>query len=637
MGRPTTEERLAKIHAAALEAFDAAYLAVREERRQCAEDRRFATIAGAQWEGDFADQFENKPKLELNRVHRQVRRVVTDYRENPISVVFVSKDGAAADETADACAALFRSDEQDSNADEAYDIGVDEAISGGFGAWRVAARAANEYDEDGEDDADEARPQRIRIEPIPDADSSVYFDPNAKRQDKSDARWCFVITSMTPAEYRRKYPEDEMSSWSKENYGVEFDWCTPDVVNVAEYYMLEECPPLAGRQIPIVPVYGERWYIGGVERCQGVVRQAKDPQRLLNTQASKLLELSAYAGVEKPIFDPAEVAGHQVMWSEDNKKNYPYLLRNRIYGPDGQPILSPQEYTKTPNVPQASTALLQIADGGLRDVFGNPDQAEKQVSHVPGRAVELLHQQIDRDSALYLSNIAKAKKRTGQIWLSMSREVYAQPGRKMKGIGPQRETSQIELMKPVIGPDYRQTTTNDLSRAAFDVVATVGPSSVSQGEAAVATASKLLPSVQDPALQRVLILSVLMNSPGEGNTSFRRYARQELVALGFEQPTPEEAQKLAAAAQNQQPTPADQYALAEAEKAKAQAQKALADIQLTAAQTDKTKAETTEILSDIDTSRQTATVDAVSRLHEMQQVSLDQIPQTPASAPRSAP
>jgi hypothetical protein len=36
------------------------------------------------------------------------------------------------------------------------------------------------------------RPPAHQIEPIFDADSSVFFDLNAKRQDKSDAKFCFV-------------------------------------------------------------------------------------------------------------------------------------------------------------------------------------------------------------------------------------------------------------------------------------------------------------------------------------------------------------------------------------------------------------------------------------------------------------
>jgi len=160
----------------------------RDERKQCLEDRRFYSIAGAQWEGDLAAQFENKPKLEVNKIHLSIMRIFSEYRNNRITVDFLPKDGN--DKLADTCDSLYRADEQDSQAEEAYDNAFEEAVGGGIGAWRLIA----DY-EDEEDDENDY--QRIRIEPIFDADSSVFFDLNAKRQDKSDAKRCYVITSMT--------------------------------------------------------------------------------------------------------------------------------------------------------------------------------------------------------------------------------------------------------------------------------------------------------------------------------------------------------------------------------------------------------------------------------------------------------
>ena len=106
------------------------------------------------------------------------------------------------------------------------------AVGGGIGAWRL--RTVYEDEEDPEDDR-----QRIRIEPIFDADSSVFFDLNAKRQDKSDARYCYVVTSMTRQSYKETWGDDP-STWPKEVHQYEFDWATPDVVFVAEYYRVED-------------------------------------------------------------------------------------------------------------------------------------------------------------------------------------------------------------------------------------------------------------------------------------------------------------------------------------------------------------------------------------------------------------
>ena len=186
MARLTKEQRLAGVHTQAMREFDIVQSAMRDVRLQCLQDRRFYSIAGAQWEGPLGDQFENKPRFEVNKIHLSVIRIINEYRNNRITVDFVSKDGSNNDKLAETCDGLYRADERDSGAEEAYDNAFEEAVGGGFGAWRIR----NVYEDD-EDDENEK--QRIRFEPIYDADSSVFFDLDAKRQDKADAKYCFVL------------------------------------------------------------------------------------------------------------------------------------------------------------------------------------------------------------------------------------------------------------------------------------------------------------------------------------------------------------------------------------------------------------------------------------------------------------
>ena len=200
MARLSNDQRLANLHDEALAQFDDVQSALRDERLQCLQDRRFYSLCGAQWEGPLSNQYENKPKFEVNKIMLSVIRVVNEYRNNRITVDYVSKDGTENDKLAEVCDGLYRADEQSSVADEAYDNAFEEAVGGGIGAWRL--RTVYEDEEDPEDDR-----QRIRIEPIFDADSSVFFDLGAKRQDKSDAKFCFVVTSMTRQAYKDTYGE----------------------------------------------------------------------------------------------------------------------------------------------------------------------------------------------------------------------------------------------------------------------------------------------------------------------------------------------------------------------------------------------------------------------------------------------
>ena len=670
----SNEERMRSVHQRALDEFSNIQSALRDERLQCLQDRRFASISGAQWEGPLQDQYENRPRFEVNKITLAVTRIINEYRNNRVTVDFISKDGSKRTNLADVCNRLYRADEQDSAASEAYDNAFDEAVTGGFGAWRLRAVYEDEYDSENDQ-------QRIRIEPIFDADSSVYFDLDAKRQDKADAKRCYVLTAVSRDAYTEQWGDDP-ASWPKEIYQYEFDWSTPDVVFVAEYYEVEEVsrevrtyvgidgveekyhqdefekdPDLenrllatgnvevrrrrvkqrkvhkylmsggkvlsdegfiAGDQIPIVPVYGKRWFIDNVERCMGVVRPAKDAQRLKNMQLSKLGEISALSSIEKPILTPEQVAGHQMMWSEDNIRQYPYLLINPVTGPDGsQQISGPVGYTKSAAIPPAMAALLQITEQDMADLLGNQQNGDKIVSNISGKAVEMVQQRLDMQAYLYMSNFGVAVRRGGEIWLSMSKDVYVEPGRKMKGVGPQNEVAMVELMKPAIGPDGEVIMDNDLSEARFDVVSTVGPSSQSQRAATVRSLLGMLQLVQDPQTQQVLLAMAFQNMEGEGISDVRSFFRNQMVKAGILKPTDEEAQALAAAMQNAQPDPQAQYLQAAAAEAMAKASKAQADVVKTVADSELVKAKTVETLARLEMDDQKAAIDAAKGVIEV--------------------
>ena len=691
MARQTKTERLAGIHQEALAEFDKIQSALRDERLQCLQDRRFYSIAGAQWEGPLGEQFENKPKFEVNKVHLAVIRIINEYRNNRITVDFVSKEGAEYDKLADTCDDLYRADEQDSVAEEAYDNAFEEAVGGGFGAWRL--RTCYEDDEDEENEK-----QRIRIEPIFDADSSVFFDLQAKRQDKSDAKRCFVLTAMTRQAYMDEWGDDP-ATWPKEIHQYEFDWLTPDIVFVAEYYrveetretvqvwqsldgeetryrdsdfeddemleekllaigskmvrtkqvkrrrvhkyilsgskVLEDCGYIAGTCIPIVPVYGKRWFIDNVERCMGHVRLAKDAQRLANMQRSKLGEISALSSVEKPILTPEQVAGHQMMWAEDNVKNYPYLLINPITDMNGnQAVSGPVAYTKPPQVPPAMAALLQITEQDMQDLLGNQQAGEQMQPNISGKAVELIQSRLDMQAFIYMSNMAKAVQRCGEIWLGMAKDVYVEEGRKMKGVGKQGEVSTVELMRPVIGESGERELENDLVEAKFDVAVEVGPSSSSKRAATVRAITGMMTITQDPETLQVLGAMAMMNMEGEGISEVRDYFRKKLLRMGVVEPTEEEATTMAEEQANAQPDANTLYLQAAAQEAVSAAEKNQADTVLNLARAEETRAKTMKTLTEVDATEQKQALEVLDRFGQPPQPAAPEVSVVVAEPPQ---
>lgn len=661
----TKKEKLATIHDEALREFNQIQSIMREERLMCLQDRRFAFLAGSQWEGPLGEQFENKPRPEMNKVALAVTRIYSEYRNNRIDVNFVSKDNEDDNHLAEVCAGLYRADEQDSQAEEAYDNAFEEAVAGGFGAWRL--RTEYEDDEDMENEN-----QRIRIEPIFDADGAVFFDMNSKRQDKSDARYCYVITAMTPEAYKEEF-DREPTSITKTITQRYFDWFSPNVVYVAEYYKLEEkievihifegimgeieriketelnedkiqelqsrgfkeirtrkikakkchkyimdgntiiedCGYIAGNCIPIVPMYGKRIYVDNVERCFGHVRMAKDAQRVKNMQLGQLMEISAKSSYRKPIFTPEQITGHEYLWSEDNVKNYPYLLVNPITDSNGNMSAGgPVGYLEPPTVPPALGALIQLADADMNDILGNQQAGEQVVSAMSGKAVELIQNRLDMQSFIYVSNMAKAIKRSGEIWLSMAKDVFVEEGRKMKVIGDQDETDFVQIMTPKAGENGELDYENDLSKAKFDIAVDVGPSSSSKRASTVRALTGMMTITQDPQTQQVLGAAAMMNMEGEGLSDVRQYYRKQLIKMGVVKPTQKEQEEIMQEMQGQQPDAQSIYLQAAAQEAQAKAVKAQAD-------TEKVKADTAKILTNLDREGREHVVEMAKQLNEL--------------------
>lgn len=654
-----------EVHTEALQRYNLVRSALLEERQNCLQDRRMVQLPKAQWES-LEEQFGKKPMMVVSMLRKAHNDVCDDFRAVRMDAVFSSKDGTPSDELADTCSMLFRADMQDSPSGQAKYNAFKESSSGGYGAVAVTTR----YEDPGvdpEEKQDPKEPQRIGLRIVVDADTSVYFDPDSKLQDKSDAEWAFLITSMSYAAYEKEYG-DSPTTWPKSVLMYPQDWYTPRVVYRAEYYVkewqkytehtyrgigpagdepevthtdedlendedlartleatgfrevserkrrrckvhkwfmsgarvLKDYGLIAGSEIPLIPMYGQLAYIENVERCSGIVRDVQDVQRLLNVLVSKIVELHGYSGASVPIFTEEQILGHTEQWKNANTIPAAFHTINSVVDPvSGQKVaMGPLGYTKPPEIPQATAVLITLVQQFMKDIMRTGTDNEKVKSHVSGTALEMTQTAIDRKSSEYIDNAAVTEKRIGEVWLSMAPEVYGVPGRKLKGIRPNKQTTQIELHRPMIGADQMPYVANDLSKAKFDVTVDVGPSSQSRRDAIVRTLLAMLPAV--PAdLQSIIGLEIIAHVQMEGSESLSKYAHQKLVEMGVETATPEEAQQLAQKAQSAKPSPVDQLAMAEAQQAQADAAKAQADIALIEARTVKEKADTIVALAGI--------------------------------------
>jgi hypothetical protein len=700
-GRPSNDSKLQAFHEEARAEFTRIQSVVREERMRCLSDRRFVHIPGAQWEGKLGEQFVNRPMYEVNKVALAIDQIVMDHKENRIDATFVSSEGALNKALAEACAARFRADMKDCNAQKAYSGAYEEGVAGGIGAWRLKTAYEDKYSDDPDD------PQRIVVEHIPDADRFVFFDLGSREADKSDARRCWVLCPMTHAEFERDYPDrGNPASWPEEVHQGEFDWATPDTVYVAEVYDVEwqkdvqisYAPPSAiesvytpgrwqsygggelkptqikrlwqseieedpekeqnlldlgyrkigekkrkrkrimkylmdgmgvisgptripGCEIPVIMYFAHRYFIDNVERVRGHVRLARDPQQIKNLMVSKLAEFVGVASPEKPMMDPESMEGLKEIWADDIITNNPWLPVKKVTNADGRKeATGPVGWTKPSTVPPTLAVLHETMDTDIKEILSTPsDPAGKVVSHTSGKVVKAAQKQVDAKSALYLSSLADAIRWSARVYLGMMPDVYYQPGRKIKGLGPRGEESMIELQQDSLDEDGNLEVLNDMSRAHFDVQIEIGPSSDTEAAEAVETGIGLLGVTEDPQAKHIILMDILMNMKGAGRTSkgIQKWARGELVKLGIETPTPEEEKMLEAVRAAQQPTPIDQLALAQAEESRAKAANADANRALTLARTENTQAQTVKVLTDAEVARQEANLGAVKTDHDM--------------------
>ncbi|QZN94118.1 portal protein [Symbiopectobacterium purcellii] len=699
-------ETLQKRHEQIMLKFDRAYTPQEDVREKCIEATRFARVPGGQWEGTTSsgtklnDFFERYPKFEINKVATELNRIIAEYRNNRITVKFRPGDKAASEELANKLNGLFRADYEETDGGEACDNAFDDGATGGFGCFRMSTKYVNEYDP-----LDER--QRICIEPIYDAARSVWFDPDAKKYDKSDAGWAFDMYSLSAEKYKAEYDKTPASLDLTLDNSWKYDWFDNDVVYIAKYYevrkesvdvvsyqnpmtgeiatydsdqlepiadeladigfvevarrsvkrrrvyvslvdgdgFLEKPRRIAGENIPLIPVYGKRWFIDDIERVEGHIAKAMDPQRLYNLQVSMLADTASQDAGSTPIVDMDQVRGLEKHWEERNKKRPSFLPLRSIKDKSGNVIApaTPTGYTQPAVLNQALAALLQQTSADIQEVTGGSQAMQQMPSNVAQETVNNLMNRSDMASFIYLDNMAKSLKRAGEIWLSMAREVYGSD-REVRIVN-EDGTDDISLMSVSVKDDEtgQVVALNDLSVGRYDVTVDVGPNYTARRDATVAALTSvlgtMLPQDPDTGIIRGIILD---NMDGEGLDEFKEFNRKKLLVAGMVKPRNQKEQQIVMQAQMAQQGQQDpnmvlaqaQMVAAQAEAQKAQNETAQTQIKAFTAQQDamESQANTVYKLAQARNIDDKAVMDAIKLLNDVfvsQQQNIPS-PQSPA-------
>ena len=480
--------------------------AKREERDLMRDDQKFA--AGEQWPEMIAKarEAQGRPIQTINRLPAFIDQIVGDARQNKPSIkVHAGEDGD--EDIAAIYDGLLRAIQNESNADFAYDTAVEHTATFGFGAWRIKT------DYESEDSFN----QVICIERITDP-LSVYFDKNSVLPDYSDARHVTVRVKMTKDDYKARWPKKEEADYNFDDFTS--DWVVDkDQVIVAEHwykvdekatlYAVEdfegntqvtlEKPPIgynvvnqrettitkikmcmisgagileesdwAGKYLPIVGVNGKEDLVDGKRTLRGLVRFAKDPQRMYNYWRTIDTEQKALAPKAPVLVTAKQIEGYEQHWQESLTTNMPYLIVNDV------PSASmPQRINAGIVDKGANEAALMCVDEMKSTTGIFSASLGEQDNEKSGRAILAQQRKGDTANFAYIDNIARAIKWTGKIIIDLIPKIY-DAARVVAVMGADGE-KKLERINQVV-MQKGQPKLLDLSVGKYDLVVTQGAS-----------------------------------------------------------------------------------------------------------------------------------------------------------------
>ena len=560
-------------------------------RQEALEDLKFG--AGDQWPVELQNSrnLESRPVITVNKVDNYCRQVSNQQRQQRPRIKVHATNTHEDMVDAQTISGIIRHIEVNSNADHAYDNAFEYAVRMGWGYMRVRTDYISEDSFD----------QEIYIDPV-DNPFTVYFDPNSVAPDGSDADRCLITTMMLKEEFRKLYPDadDGGTSFTQRGTGdSQSEWITKEDIRLAEYYytvrekatlyllsdgsatfaddkdffkrldnygitvidkrdsfkktikyckmtaveVLEE-RDWAGKYIPIVPVYGRHIVIGDKRKKFGMIRYAKDPQRMYNFWQTSITEGVALAPKAKWLLAEGQDEGHENDWSNANIKSFP-LLRYKQTDIDGRPAPAPVRLQPEP--PQAGImAAAMGVDNDIKAIMGVFDPAQLGQGNISGKALNGQQQQVDLTNFDYYDNLTRSISHVGKICLDLIPKIY-DTERVMRIIGDDGKPELLTINQR----DSVGRVLNDISVGQYDVVMETGPGYNSKRQEAVDNMLPLLSAA--PELMQVAGDLVFRNMdwPGADIIADRLAASNPMAQIDDKSKVPPQVQMQLAMSQKQ--------------------------------------------------------------------------------------
>ena len=496
-----------------------------------------------------------RPCLTINKLPQHVRQVTNDQRQNRPAGKVIPVDDKADIEVAEVFDGIVRHIEYISDADVAYDTACDNQVTYGEGYFRILTEYCDENTFD----------QDLRIGRIRNS-FSVYMDPTIQDPCGADAEWCFITEDIPKADFERAYPDAEpISSVLQRGVGDQAlsQWINQDTVRIAEYFykehsketlnlyagsqtafegspeakelemlglqpirkrevdvkrvkwvktngyeLLEESEWL-GKWIPVIRVIGNEFEVEGRMYVSGLVRNAKDAQRMYNYWVSQEAEMLALAPKAPFIGYGGQFEGYEQQWKTANTTNWPYLEVNPDVT-DGQGAVLPLPQRAPP--PLAQTGLIQAKMGAADDIKAATGQYDASLgirsNERTGRAILARERQGDTGTYHFVDNLARAIRYGTRQLVDLIPKIYdTQRIARIIGIDGETATAKINPMQTE--PVRRVTNETGIviekiynpSVGKYDVAVTTGPSYATKRQEAMDAMGQILQA--NPALWQV--------------------------------------------------------------------------------------------------------------------------------------
>jgi hypothetical protein len=487
-----------------------------------------------------------RPCLTINKLPQHVRQVTNDQRQNRPGAKVIPVDDNADVEVADIFNGMIRHIEYISDADVAYDTACENQVSYGEGYIRLLT----EYCDDNSFDQD------IKIGRVRNS-FSVYMDPTIQDPTGADAKYCFVTEDLTKEEFERMYP-DAAPITTLQSLGVGdqsiSNWLNEDTVRVADYYYIDydrttlnlypgnatafegtpedkqlkafygkpiksresdrpkvryckingyeilEQREWAGRYIPVIRIVGNEFEVDGRLYVSGLVRNAKDAQRMYNYWVSQEAEMLALAPKAPFIGYGGQFEGYEDKWKTANTNNWPYLEVNPDVT-DGQGAVLPLPARAQP--PMASSGLLQAKSGAAEDIKSTTGQYNASLgmgsNERSGKAILARQREGDVGTYHYGDNLARGVRHVARQLVDLIPKIY-DTQRIARIIGEDGDTKMVKINPEQPEPVNKIVDQNGIvlekiynpGVGKYGVVATTGPGYATKRQEALEAMAQLL-------------------------------------------------------------------------------------------------------------------------------------------------